>query len=76
MLTPWPELVADALIAIKGGVEVFYPALDGFASHSLHLKVRGWKRSGLIDGAELSGFSDQPELTEVTLALLARTIGQ
>ncbi len=55
MLTPWPELVADALIAIKG---------------------RGWKPSGLIDGAELSGFSDQPELTEVTLALLARTIGQ
>jgi hypothetical protein len=40
------------------------------------IKGRGWKPSGLIDGAELSGFSDQPELTEVTLALLARTIGQ
>ena len=42
----------------------------------LHPKGKSWKRSGLVAGAEVSSSSPEADLTEITLAFLARTIGK
>ncbi len=42
----------------------------------LHPKGKSWKRTGVIAGADVSSGSPQADLTEVTLAFLARTIGK
>jgi len=53
-------------IVVKGAPHTF----------DLHPKGTGWKRSGVVAGAEVSSESDKPGLTEVTLAFLAQTIGK
>ncbi len=67
--------LAQALRAAKVSHE--YVIVDG-APHTfdLHPKGRGWQRTGLIAGAEVSSSSARPDLTEVTLDFLARTIGK
>jgi acetyl esterase/lipase len=67
--------MAKALRSAKTSHE--YIVVDG-APHTfdLHPKGTGWKRSGVVAGAEVSSESDKPGLTEVTLAFLARTIGK
>ena len=67
--------MAKALRAAKTSYE--YIIVDG-APHTfdLHPKGKGWKRTGMIAGAEVSNASDKPDLIEVTLAFLARTIGK
>ena len=54
-----------------------YVIVDG-APHTfdLHPKGKGWKRTGVFAGAEVSSGSAQADLTEVTLDFLARTIGK
>ena len=42
----------------------------------LHPKGTGWKRTGMFSGAEVTGFSAEAGLTQVTLDFLARTIGK
>ena len=42
----------------------------------LHPKGKGWKRTGVMAGAEVSSSSDKADLTEATLDFLARTIGK
>lgn len=42
----------------------------------LHPKGKGWKRSGVFAGAEVSGSSDKPDVLAPTLDFLARTIGK
>lgn len=51
--------------------------VDG-APHTfdLHPKGKGWTRTGLVDGADVQSRSATPELSAVTLAFLARTIGR
>lgn len=67
--------LAQALRAAKVSHE--YVIVDG-APHTfdLHPKGRGWQRTGFIAGAEVSSSSAKPDLTEVTLDFLARTIGK
>ena len=67
--------LARALRAAKVSYE--YVIVDG-APHTfdLHPKGRGWQRTGFIAGAEVSSSSARPDLTEVTLDFLARTIGK
>jgi acetyl esterase/lipase len=67
--------MAKALRAAKTPFE--YVVVDG-APHTfdLHPKGKGWKRSGVFAGAEVSSSSDKADLTEVTLAFLTRTIGK
>jgi acetyl esterase/lipase len=67
--------MAKALRAAKVPYE--YIVVKG-APHTfdLHPKGTGWKRSGVVAGAEVSSESDKPGLTEVTLAFLAQTIGK
>jgi acetyl esterase/lipase len=67
--------MAKALRAAKTSYE--YIIVDG-APHTfdLHPKGKGWKRTAIIAGAEVSNASDKPGLTEVTLDFLARTIGK
>ena len=67
--------MAKALRAAKTPFE--YIVVEG-APHTfdLHPKGKGWKRTGVVAGAEVSSASDKPDLTEVTLAFLARTIGK
>lgn len=69
------DAMAKALRAAKVSHE--YVVVAG-APHTfdLHPKGKSWKRSGLIDGAEVSSSSAEADLTEVTLAFLARTIGK
>ena len=69
------DAMAKALRAAKVSHE--YVVVDG-APHTfdLHPKGRGWKRTGVIGGVEVNSTSDQPDLTEVTLAFLSRTIGK
>ena len=67
--------MAKALRTAKTPFE--YIVVDG-APHTfdLHPKGKGWKRSGVVDGVEVSSASGKPDLTEVTLDFLARTIGK
>ena len=67
--------MAKALRAAKTPFE--YIAVEG-APHTfdLHPKGKGWKRTGVVAGAEVSSASDKPDLTEATLDFLARTIGK
>jgi acetyl esterase/lipase len=69
------DAMARALRAAKVSHE--YVVVAG-APHTfdLHPKGKSWKRSGLIAGAEVSSSSPEADLTEVTLAFLARTIGK
>ena len=67
--------MAKALRTAKTPFE--YIIVDG-APHTfdLHPKGKGWKRSGVVAGVEVSSASGKPDLTEVTLDFLARTIGK
>jgi acetyl esterase/lipase len=67
--------MAKALRSAKASYE--YIVVAG-APHTfdLHPKGKGWKRSGVVAGAEVSSSSDKADLTEVTLAFLTRTIGK
>ena len=67
--------LAKALRKAKASYE--YIVVEG-APHTfdLHPKGKSWKRTGVFAGAELSGASAQADLTEATLAFLARTIGK
>ena len=69
------DAMAKALRAEKVPHE--YVVVQG-APHTfdLHPKGKSWKRSGLIAGAEVSSSSPEADLTEITLAFLARTIGK
>lgn len=69
------DVMANALRAAQTPYE--YIVVDG-APHTfdLHPKGKGWKRSGVFAGAEVSSASDKPDLTEATLDFLARTIGK
>ena len=65
--------MAKALRSAKTPYE--YIVVEG-APHTfdLHPKGKGWKRTGVVAGAEVSSTSDKPDLTEATLDFLARTI--
>ena len=67
--------MAKALRSAKTPFE--YIVVEG-APHTfdLHPKGKGWKRTGVVAGAEVSSASDKPDLTEATLDFLARTIGK
>ena len=67
--------MATALRSAKTPYE--YIVVEG-APHTfdLHPKGKGWKRTGVVAGAEVSSTSDKPDLTEATLDFLARTIGK
>jgi acetyl esterase/lipase len=67
--------MAKALRAAKVSHE--YVVVEG-APHTfdLHPKGKSWKRTGLIAGVDVSSSSPEADLTEVTLAFLARTIGK
>ena len=67
--------MAKALRSAKTPYE--YIVVEG-APHTfdLHPKGKGWKRSGVVAGVEVSSASGKPDLTEVTLDFLARTIGK
>ena len=67
--------MAKALRAAKTPFE--YIVVEG-APHTfdLHPKGKGWKRTGVVAGAEVSSTSDKTDLTEATLDFLARTIGK
>jgi acetyl esterase/lipase len=67
--------MAKALRSAKTSYE--YIVVEG-APHTfdLHPKGKGWRRTGVMAGAEVSGSSDKPDLTEATLDFLARTIGK
>jgi acetyl esterase/lipase len=67
--------MAKALRAAKASYE--YIVVDG-APHTfdLHPKGKGWKRTGVMAGAEVISSSTKPDLTEATLDFLARTIGK
>ncbi|NBR42061.1 MAG: alpha/beta hydrolase [Verrucomicrobia bacterium] len=69
------EDMAKALRAAKTPYE--YVVVEG-APHTfdLHPNGKSWKRTGVVEGAEVSSASNKPELTEVTLAFLARTLGK
>ncbi len=67
--------MAKALRTAKVSYE--YIIVEG-APHTfdLHPKGKGWKRSGVVDGVEVSSASGTADLKEVTLDFLARTIGK
>jgi acetyl esterase/lipase len=69
------EAMAKALRAAKVSHE--YVVVDG-APHTfdLHPKGKGWKRTGVMAGAEVISSSTKADLTEATLDFLARTIGK
>ncbi len=69
------DAMAKALHAAKVPHE--YIVVDG-APHTfdLHPKGKGWKRTGVVAGAEVSSASDKADVTEATLDFLARTIGK
>jgi acetyl esterase/lipase len=69
------DAIAKALRAAKVSHE--YVVVDG-APHTfdLHPKGQGWKRTGVIGGVDVNSASDQPDVTQVTLEFLARTIGK
>ena len=67
--------MAKALRSAKTPFE--YIVVEG-APHTfdLHPKGKGWKRTGVVAGAEVSSTSDKSDLTEATLDFLARSIGK
>ena len=67
--------MAKALRAAQVPYE--YIVVEG-APHTfdLHPKGKGWKKTGIVAGTEISGSSDQADLSEATVAFLARTIGK
>ena len=67
--------MVKALRSAKTSYE--YIVVDG-APHTfdLHPKGKGWKRTGVMAGEEVSGSSDKADVTEATLDFLARTIGK
>ena len=67
--------MAKALRAAKVPFE--YIVVDG-APHTfdLHPKGKGWKRTGVLAGAEVGSSSEKPDLLAPTLDFLARTIGK
>jgi acetyl esterase/lipase len=69
------EAMAKALRAAKVSHE--YVVVAG-APHTfdLHPKGKGWKRTGVFAGAEVSSSSETPDITQATLDFLARTIGK
>jgi acetyl esterase/lipase len=69
------DAMAKALRAAKVSHE--YVVVTG-APHTfdLHPLGKGWQRTGLIAGAEVSSSSARSDLTQVTLDFLARTIGK
>ena len=69
------DALAKALRAARVSHE--YVVVAG-APHTfdLHPKGKSWKRTGLIAGAEVSSSSPEADITQVTLAFLARTIGK
>jgi len=67
--------MAKALLAAKVSYE--YVIVEGGPhTFDLHPRGKGWKRTGFIDGIEVSSTSGTADVTEVTLAFLARTIGK
>ncbi|MFM9000483.1 MAG: alpha/beta hydrolase [Opitutia bacterium] len=69
------ELMAAALA--KVGVDHQFVVVEG-APHTFDLHPRGksWKLSGVVGGRPVSGSSQSPELTQVTLEFLRRTVGE
>lgn len=69
------DAMAKALRTAKVSHE--YVVVEG-APHTfdLHPKGKGWKRTGVFAGAEVSSGSPLADLTEITLDFLARTIGK
>ena len=69
------DAMAKSLRAAKVSHE--YVVVAG-APHTfdLHPLGKGWQRTGVIAGAEVSSSSERPDLTQVTLDFLARTIGK
>jgi acetyl esterase/lipase len=69
------DAMVKALRAAKVSHE--YVVVDG-APHTfdLHPKGKGWKRTGVMAGAEVISSSTKADLTEATLDFLARTIGK
>jgi acetyl esterase/lipase len=69
------EAMAKALRAAKVSHE--YVVVAG-APHTfdLHPKGKGWKRTGVFAGAEVSSSSETPDITQATLDFLSRTIGK
>jgi acetyl esterase/lipase len=67
--------MAKALRSAKVSHE--YIVVEG-APHTfdLHPKGKGWKRTGVMAGAEVTSSSTKADLTEPTLDFLARTIGK
>jgi acetyl esterase/lipase len=67
--------MAKALRATKTSYE--YIVVEG-APHTfdLHPKGKGWKRTGVMAGAEVTSSSTKADVTEATLDFLARTIGK
>jgi acetyl esterase/lipase len=67
--------MAKALRSAKTSYE--YIVVEG-APHTfdLHPKGKGWKRTGVMAGAEVTSSSTKADLTEATLDFLARTIGK
>lgn len=69
---------ADMAKALRSAnISYEYVRVEG-APHTFDLHPRGksWTREGLVAGVEVKSASPTPDLTEVTLAFLARTIGQ
>jgi acetyl esterase/lipase len=67
--------MAKALRSAKTSYE--YIVVEGSPhTFDLHPKGKGWKRTGVFAGAEVSSASGKPDLTEATLDFLARTIGK
>ncbi len=69
------DAMAKALLAAKVPHE--YIVVDG-APHTfdLHPKGKGWKRTGVIGGVDVSSASNQSDLVAATLDFLGRTIGK
>jgi acetyl esterase/lipase len=70
---------SDAMAKALRGAKIphEYVIVEG-APHTfdLHPKGNGWRRTGVMAGAEISGRSDKADLAEATLGFLARTIGK
>lgn len=69
------ELMVAALA--KAGVDHEYVVVEG-APHTFDLHPRGksWTRTGVVAGRSVSSSSKTPDVTDVTLEFLARTVGR